>query len=652
METFPGCGRELGTKGTEVPARDSAGIPTAQEPTPHSAHAAPGLELKKVHWRKSRPNYERRRILNRLLVASGIAILMLGATVGWLAYKVWVVRSELTSAALMIPDFKKELAAKHIEAGRTTLDRLQDHTRAAKAAVSDPIWKAAAEIPWLGPNFAAVGEVAVSSDDVASSAAEPLLKVLNSLGWEDIAPVNGKFNVAPLAESSSSVVTAANTVELTYARLHAIDSSELLPEVRKPLSEAVQTLDVARGTLSTAAEASRILPSMLGSDGPRNYLVLVQNNSEVRATGGLPGALALIHVENGAITLRAQSSGATLGKFDPPVAVETNQTQLYSYRLGTYIGDVNLTPDFPSAARSAKAMWERRHGGFVDGVVALDPVVLAHILDVSGPIAAPSTIEGMPTELTAGNVVQTLLSDVYTQLPSNDEQDAYFASVSREIFTGLASGNVPGEKLVSALTRSAGENRLYVWSVHNDEQKILASTPVGGAVSGPSVGGTSFGVYFNDGTGAKMDFYVKRTVQLIRQCRDNGYAAFKVRIVLHNTVQSDAAAALPSSVTGGGRFGTPAGTIQTNIVVYGPAQARIETVYQDKIKSAFGSQLDRGRPVGTLTTRLKPGQKSTVEFTFGQIVQKDAPALTVTPTVQPVADVVRAPESTRCMADQ
>ncbi|MGX9900045.1 DUF4012 domain-containing protein [Arthrobacter sp. SA17] len=271
---------------------------------------------------------------------------------------------------------------------------------------------------------------------------------------------------------------------------------------------------------------------------------------------GLPGALAVLHVEDGQIRLESQSTGSAMGRFTPPVDVDPVQTQIYSKRLGTFISDVNLTPDFPTAAKAAKSMWEARRGTPVDGVIAVDPVVLSHILKASGPLTIPipdsAIATGLPATLTEENVVKTLLSDVYIGFDSNELQDAYFASASKEVFSALASGKVPGDQLLGALTTSAAENRLHLWSSHNAEQDIIGNGSIGGSISGPAVGGNSFGVFFNDGTGAKMDYYVKRTVQLIEECKTDGYSEVIVRVTTSNTAPIDAATSLPSLVTGGG----------------------------------------------------------------------------------------------------
>lgn len=582
----------------------------------------------------------------RVMVASGVFILISAACAGWLASRAYEVRTELAAVRSLAPQFQSQLVAEDNSAAKQTLDQLQSHTGAARAAATDPLWKAAAAVPLIGPNFSAVTEIAVSADDVVHGAAEPILRVSSSVDWESLTPSNGRFDVKPLTTASPSIVSAANTVDLTYTRLTAIDGAGLHPEVAAPLTNLTDTLDQYRQTLNIAADASEIIPSMLGSNGARNYLVLVQNNAEVRATGGLSGALAVMHIEQGTIELTAQSSGSALRKFAPPVEVDPAQTQIYTSRLGTYIGDVNLTPDFPTAAQAAKAMWQERHETRIDGVVALDPVVLAHILEASGPIEAPSinhdavSANTLPTTLTANNVVQTLLSDVYTSIDNNLVQDAYFASVAEKIFQRLASGEVPGDKLIQALHASSEENRLYVWSGHKEEQQVLRTTPLGGAVSGPSVGGASFGVYFNDGTGAKMDFYVKRTVQVVEQCDPSAYSQFKVRVTMTNTAPSDAASSLPQAVTGGGKNGTPPGNVQTNVVVYGPAQALVEGATVDGVEAPLGSFMHEQRPVGVVTSELEPGESTDVEFIFSKVVQDEKPQVRVTPTVQRTADVL------------
>jgi hypothetical protein len=288
----------------------------------------------------------------------------------------------------------------------------------------------------------------------------------------------------------------------------------------------------------------------------------------------------------------------------------------------------------------------------VDGVISIDPVALSYILEAVGPVEIDSHIQvladGLPNELTSKNVVKTLLSDVYANIPEPKLQDDYFAAVSSKIFEALSAGKANSERLLEGIGRGVEDRRILLWSARASEQSVLHRYSISGSISGPSVSPSEFGVYFNDGTGAKMDFYMKRSVQLVKTCERNGYSQVKVRVTSTNTAPAEAESSLPSYVTGDGAFGIKPGSVQTNIVAYGPTQAHIEEATQDGVRIPFNSQIHDDRPVGTVTTLLKPGQSTTVEFSFDKIVQNTEPALLVTPTTDPVKKVVMATVTETC----
>jgi hypothetical protein len=299
-------------------------------------------------------------------------------------------------------------------------------------------------------------------------------------------------------------------------------------------------------------------------------------------------------------------------------------------------------------------MWEQKTGDQLDGVISVDPVALSYLLDGTGAVqlSEPKINElqgsSLPTSLTSKNVVKTLLSDVYAQIPEPSVQDLYFASVAKELFGRLSSGKGDNEKLVEGLAKGVSEGRILVWSATSNEQSLIAKYPLSGSISGPNTSPAQFGVYFNDGTGAKMDYYIKRTVQLVKTCNSNGYEQIRVRVISQNTAPKDAATTLPAYVTGGGAFGVPPGSVQTNVIAYGPVQSNVETAFVAGRKTGFSSHRHDGRPVGAVTVRLAPGQSNTVEFTFGKIVQHTEPELTVTPSVQALKEVVLDTTSEKC----
>ncbi|MCQ9163657.1 DUF4012 domain-containing protein [Arthrobacter sp. STN4] len=603
--------------------------------------------------RSVQPSAGRRRRKRNLQI--GVALLALvviaGGTTAWLGFRAGQIKDNLAATTHLLPQLKSQILANDPKLAAATVASLAERTSAAKRAATDPVWKLASGLPWIGPNLAAASEAATTADDVVRLAAQPLVGAFESLDWKALTPVKGAVQLARLQKAAPNVVAAANSVELSYERLAAIDAGPLMPQVAGPLGTAKKQLNELRGALSVASGAVQLVPAMMGADGPRNYLLLIQNNAEVRASGGIPGALAVIHVDKGKMQLTQQDSASALGLFDPAIKVDAAQEAIYSNRMGSYMQDVNMTPDFPTAASTARAMWVQRHPGQkIDGVVSIDPVALSYVLKATGPVdiklpvsadvAQESGLGALPTHLTSENLVPVLLSDVYAKVKEPALQDVYFAAVAKQVFEKLSAGNTSGEKLVQALGTGVAENRILLWSTHSDDQTILETQRIGGTISGPAVPAAAFGVYFNDGTGAKMDYYVKRTVQLVQKCTAGGYGEYTAKISLTNTAPGSAATALPEYVTGGGVYGISPGHVATNVIAYGPSQARAQAVRVDGKTTGFGSFSQDERPVGVVRVELAPGQTTTVEIDFSKVVQTSAAQLEVTPTIQKTSDVI------------
>lgn len=566
------------------------------------------------------------------------------------------VRAELSEVARAVPELISSLESEDPVEARRILHGMSGNVASARSTASGPIWRIASNIPMVGTNFSAVKEVSVSADDVVNQAIEPLIEVSASLAGQSFSLNEGRLDLVPIQEAAPSLTSAANVVRLSADRLDRIDLESILPAVAEPISSARDELRGASQALSSLSSVATLLPDMLGASEPRRYLILVQNSAEARATGGIPGAVATLTASEGMLALESQTSASALGGFSPRVSVDQEQVALFTGRLGTVMQNVNLTPDFPTAASTAKTMWEIRNPDeAIDGVVAVDPVVLGHMLRATGPIELDDVEvlqflanTELPSSLTENNVVPTLLSEVYKEIQDPSSQDAYFAAVASEIFEAFTKRGADGSQMISAVNQSMGEGRLFLWSSHGAEQSVISKFSVAGGVTGAAGGGAGYGIFFNDGTGAKMDFYAKRTVQLIENCPSDAYNRHTVRISITNTAPLDASESLPAWVTGGGKFGVPAGNIRTNYVVYGPSQSLIASADVNGQPVSFGAGKHQSRPVGTVTVELAPNESAFVDFTFHKVVQNSEPTLRVTPTVDDPDEVVLDPKKESC----
>lgn len=126
----------------------------------------------------------------------------------------------------------------------------------------------------------------------------------------------------------------------------------------------------------------------LGTEGPRTYLLLGQNNQEIRATGGFIGSVGVLTLDNGAaVGLEYGSSyeidaGATPAPPPGPLA-------RYLGLGGWYLRDANWWPDFPATAAQVEQAWLRAGKGAIHGVVALDNVAVEAAMRVAGTLDVP-----------------------------------------------------------------------------------------------------------------------------------------------------------------------------------------------------------------------------------------------------------------------
>jgi hypothetical protein len=456
-------------------------------------------------------------------------------------------------------------------------------------------------------------ELAGTVDDVARGGVAPLSALAGTIQLSDFKPVDGRIALQPMLDAQPVVAEATLALTAAEQRVTSINVAGVVGPLVDAQEQLATQLAAASSGVDALNRAVNILPAILGEHGPRNYVVMFQNNAELRATGGIAGALALIHTDGGSFSLAQQASSADFPKFDQPVVdlpVETRA--IYGNNTAQYIQDVNFTPRFDLTGQITREMWSQRFGLVPDGVLSIDPVALSYLLEATGPISLPSG-----DVLNSDNAVKLLLQDVYATYPDPADQDAFFASAAAAVFDNIAGPNVNPGALISALARAGAERRVFVWSADTRDQEVLAGTTLAGALPQSTEAVEKFGVYFNDATGSKMGPYLDVTIGVgARVCRLDDRATYAVTVAMANTAPLDAATSLPRYVTGAGGFGVPAGDINTTLTVYGASGSFNLGVMRDGSPAQFQPTADGNYPVSKMVFALKPGESTSITFRF------------------------------------
>jgi len=584
-----------------------------------------------------------RRVVRIAAVVVVTVVALVAAAAGWAALRVLPVRADLGHAAGLLRDLEGQLGSGNLAAARATLDELAAQAQAIRATTDAPDWRLAARAPGPAANLAAIRVVVSVLDDLSTHAMPAVIQLADTVDLGHLLPRQNRLELAPLEAAAPALTRADESIQRSIDRIAALDQSRLRPEVRDGVRQLHEGLVRVGSLIGVAARASRVLPSMLGAHGARTILVLFQNPAELRATGGIPGAFLVIRAENGTLRPIDQATAAAgLGTFPTPVLPLTDeQVALYTERLGRYPADVNVTPHFPTAAALAAEMYRRRSGTTVDTVVATDPVALSYLLATLGPVSVASG-----PVLTAENAVRVLLSDIYATMDGR-AQDRYILDVALAVFDRLTQGVPDPPAAIAALAQAATEHRILVWSAHESEQEVIDGTVLAGALLDDDPAHPTVGVYLNDGSGAKLGYYINGSARLVAgECHPDGRRMLTLRLTLTSTAPAEG---LTDSVLGLGLAGDPY-TVRTNVLVVSPTRGALAEMNLDGTSVAFGQGVEQRRAVGVLTVDLAPGQ--TRELVVQILTQKYvestielSPTLRITPGVNPWAIAVEATQN-------
>jgi hypothetical protein len=210
--------------------------------------------------------------------------------------------------------------------------------------------------------------------------------------------------------------------KLITARLEIVEANRLLGILQGRFAEGLaaelsDALDFssdgvfapAQRILTETGEVTDAVWTILGYDQPQTYLLILQNQQEIRATGGFIGATVELHLDSGVLGgLVADDSVFVDSRplIDNPVPPEPIFWYLWMGRL--LFRDSNWNPHFPDAALQVTELYQRGHPGQIDGVIAATKLLGLDLVGALGEVevagrAGPLTRE-LASKLSEGEV--------------------------------------------------------------------------------------------------------------------------------------------------------------------------------------------------------------------------------------------------------
>jgi hypothetical protein len=200
-----------------------------------------------------------------------------------------------------------------------------------------------------------------------------------------------------LESAKPDLAQASLSMDRVIAARNAIENTDALPwRVRTLLVQADEWLPLGQAGL----KMTLVLPDLMGLNGPRRYLIIAQNEDELRAAGGFISGAGLVEVDMGRISklefqdansVDAWSGNQVLTKpyGDPPQALtELMLLDLFLFR------DANFWPDFTISAEKAMDLYSYgKNVPPMDGAIAIDQQFIKLLLSGTGPLLVPDSGE-------------------------------------------------------------------------------------------------------------------------------------------------------------------------------------------------------------------------------------------------------------------
>ncbi len=294
---------------------------------------------------------------------------------------------------------------------------------------------------WMGPFFAwmpVYGGDLANADSLLRFASGTVVaadETYNSLlpMWQEAQNKETRPStlLAHLTTARPRLTVARDSLGAALVARAEIDASQLSTKNRSRLLKVDPYLPLLRDALDAGIAA----PGLLGADGPRTYLIMIQNEDELRATGGFLSAVAVVTVSGGEILRFKAEDSYAIDDLTKPYLFAPDPLRRYMAALIWLLRDANWSPDFPTSAREVEHLYIYTRPGPIDGVIAIDQTAMRLLLEAIGPISSTTSTD----VVTADNLI-TYMRAAYSPPPGQAMTSEWWGQ--RKNFIGELSGSI------------------------------------------------------------------------------------------------------------------------------------------------------------------------------------------------------------------
>jgi hypothetical protein len=406
-----------------------------------------------------------------ILVAFSVILLWFSVTKGWEMKERLINQgtsgySDLASAAENLKGERYDGSLEHFTAAYKTFSQATEDFSSWKGALADVV----GSIPGLSK--IAAGKHLIEAGRHFAAAGIPLSRVASDISASKDAYTQGnQVSLLDFIDRINEPLKEAQS-ELKQAEDELADvKKEDIPESERGKFVAIQeNLPIVISAFEAFSIYQPLFHELLGGNGPRQYLFLLQNNHEMRATGGFIGSYALLDMNAGFVRKFFVD-----GIFNPDGQLRENITPpkpIQKISAAWSLHDSNWFPDFPESAEKAMYFYEKTGGATTDGVITITPTVMQKLLTVTGPIDLPQY--GLVVD--ADNFIPVIQEQVEVKYDKEENKPKkvlgdLFSAIVGKVFESRDKSDIA--RMAQALVDGLNEKHILIYLKHPEAQALV-----------------------------------------------------------------------------------------------------------------------------------------------------------------------------------
>lgn len=388
----------------------------------------------------------------------------------------------------------------------------------------------------------------VEAAQILGSTLEPYADVLGFEGQGSFAGGTAEDRITKIVETLDKVTPeidrVAEKIQIADDEIKQINPKRYPFKIKgRDLKETITTAQTfANDALIAVTDAKpvlSILPEALGVNSEKKYLVLFQNDAEIRATGGFLTAYGILRIDKGKVFQEKSDDIYNLDnkfrkRLDPPELIKKYLPLVFYWNLR----DMNLSPDFKESMNTFYSYYQDVPGEpEVDGIIAVDTQVLNDLVTVLGPIDVPGfgTFSSETDERCDCPQIIYELEDMSTRPVAyvRSERKGFLAPMLQTILLksyGAPKNLWPG--LFETGLRNIREKHVLFYMMDEAEQQALEGVGVAGRIE--DYDADYFHINDINFAGAKSNLFITEEVEQDITISEDGTVNKKVTVTYKN----------------------------------------------------------------------------------------------------------------------